>query len=180
MKQFLLGILLLPFTAWASNCYEATILEPSPFMGNNDEIFKLSDGSIWQVKYEYEYLYEYFPDVVICPDDNRLLIDGKSLNVMPAGMPRIPSSQGQQADSPAESGYEDRRKLIESQIDGDFEGWEGETIVRLMDGSIWQQSEYHYEYMYAFMPEVLVYQSGSGYKMQIEGISRPIGVIQLR
>jgi hypothetical protein len=55
--------------------------------------------------------------------------------------------------------------VVESQIDGDFNGWEGETIVKLMNGQIWQQTEYHYEYNYAYMPNVLVYPSGGGYKM---------------
>ena len=51
-------------------------------------------------------------------------------------------------------------QVVESQIDGDFEGWEGETVVKLMNGQIWQQTEYYYHYHYAFMPEVLVYRSG--------------------
>jgi len=42
--------------ASAQDCYESTIMSPTPFMVNDDEIFKLSDGSIWKVKYEYEYL----------------------------------------------------------------------------------------------------------------------------
>ena len=54
--------------AKADNCYESTIKAPTPFMGNNDEIFVLENGSVWQVKYEYEYLYEYYPSVTICPD----------------------------------------------------------------------------------------------------------------
>ena len=45
--------------------------------------------------------------------------------------------------------------VIESQIDGDFEGWEGETIFKLTNGQIWQQTSYAYHYHYAFMPDVL-------------------------
>ena len=62
-------------------CYESSIIKPSPFMGNNGEIFKLNDGTLWEVKYEYEYLYEYYPDVIICPFKGKLVIDGTSLNV---------------------------------------------------------------------------------------------------
>jgi TPR repeat protein len=69
---------------------------------------------------------------------------------------------------------------IESQIDGDFEGWEGETIVKLTNGQIWQQTEYYYHYHYAFMPGVLVYRSGAGYKMKVDGIDRAVGVTQLK
>lgn len=81
-------ILCVPRSAEAADCYESTIVAPSPFKGNNDEIFRLADGSIWQVKYEYEYLYEYRPDVVICPSRGILVINGKSLNVVAIQQPR--------------------------------------------------------------------------------------------
>ena len=68
-------------------CYEASITKPSPFMGNDGEIFKLDDGSLWEVKYEYEYLYEYYPEVIICPSKGKLVIDGKSLDVEYVGGP---------------------------------------------------------------------------------------------
>jgi len=70
--------------------------------------------------------------------------------------------------------------VIETQIDGDFEGWEGETIVKLMNGQIWQQTEYHYHYHYAFMPKVLIYRSGGGYKMKVDGTDKAVGVERLR
>jgi hypothetical protein len=70
--------------------------------------------------------------------------------------------------------------VIETQIDGDFEGWEGETIVKLMNGEIWQQTEYHYEYHYAFMPKVMVYQSGGSWKMKVDGTEQAVGVQRLR
>lgn len=70
--------------------------------------------------------------------------------------------------------------VIESKIDGDFEGWEGETIVKLLNGQIWQQTDYHYEYHYAFMPDVLIYRSGGGYKMKVDGTAEAVGVVQLK
>jgi len=70
--------------------------------------------------------------------------------------------------------------LIESQIDGDFEGWEGETIVKLTNGQIWQQSEYSYVYHYAFMPKVLIFKSSYGFKMKVDGVDKPVGVTRLR
>jgi hypothetical protein len=65
---------------------------------------------------------------------------------------------------------------IESRIDGAFEGWEGETIVKLMNGQIWLQTEYYYHYHYSYMPEVLIYSSGSGYKMKVNGVNRAVRV----
>lgn len=79
--------------AAAQSCYSSSIMSPSPFLGNNGEIFKLSDGSIWEVKYEYEYMYEYFPRVTACPSSGKLIIGKKSLNV-------VLISPGQTARSP--------------------------------------------------------------------------------
>ena len=39
-------------------------------------------------------------------------------------------------------------------VEGAWEGWSGTTTVHLTDGSVWQQSEYYYEYRYAYRPEV--------------------------
>lgn len=70
--------------------------------------------------------------------------------------------------------------VIESQIDGDFEGWEGETIVKTTDGHIWQQTTYYYEYRYAFMPKALIFRAGDGYKMKVEGVEKSVEVKQLK
>ena len=53
-------------------------------------------------------------------------------------------------------------------------------IIKLMNGQIWQQIEYYYEYHYAYMPKVLVYPSAGGFKMKIEGTSQAVGVQRLR
>lgn len=89
--------------------------------------------------------------------------EGKKKGIEEAGKPSVSTS-----------------RVIESQIDGDYEGWEGETIVKLMNGQIWQQTEYHYHYHYAFMPKVLIYKSGGGYKMKVDGVDKAVGVMQLR
>ena len=70
--------------------------------------------------------------------------------------------------------------VIESQIDGDFEGWEVKTIVKLMKGQIWQQSEYHFHYHYAFMPKVVIFRSGSGYKMIVDRVDKAVAVRRLK
>ena len=70
--------------------------------------------------------------------------------------------------------------VIESQVDGDFDGWEGETLVKLINGQIWQQVEYRYEYHYAFMPQVLIVKSGSVYKMKVDGTQEAVGVVRLK
>lgn len=69
---------------------------------------------------------------------------------------------------------------IESEISGDFHGWDGETIFKLTNGQIWQQAEYDYEYEYAFQPEVTIYKATGGYKMKVEGMDDTIYVRRLR
>lgn len=70
--------------------------------------------------------------------------------------------------------------VVESKIDGSFEGWDGETIVKLWNGQIWQQDEYFYIYHYSYMPKVLIYKSGGSYKMKVDGIDKAIRVKRLK
>jgi hypothetical protein len=159
-----------PSTRPVQACYEATIRSPSPFLGNHDEVVHLSDGSIWQVQYEYNYLYAFFPSIVICPGMGRLLVNGKSLNVR-----ALSESDQARTAAPTPTG-----EVIESRIDGEFEGWSGDTIFRLVNGQIWQQSGYAYLYHYGFMLPVLIYPAAGGYRMQVEGVSDQINVTRLR
>lgn len=69
------------------------------------------------------------------------------------------------------------KDLIESRIDGDFEGWSGDTIFKLENGQIWQQDSYAYRYKYAYRPKVLIYKTSLGrYKMKVDGLSDEIYV----
>jgi hypothetical protein len=152
-------LLFLIAPARAQSCFTASIVKPTPFMGNNDEIFQLSDGSLWQVKYEYEYLYEYlyeyYPNVIVCPSMGKLIVKGKQLDVV-----QLSASQ---VTRPGNAG------IVQSRIDGEFKGWEGGTIYRLRNGQIWEQGNSHYHYHYAYSPEVLVYPSDGGFKMHVKG-----------
>ena len=90
------------------------------------------------------------------------------------------TSQSRRAYSSSSYVSKGTSNVIESRIDGDFEGWEGETVVKLMNGQIWQQSSYHYHYHYAYMPEVLIYKSGGTYKMKVDGVDTDVSVIRLK
>jgi peptidoglycan hydrolase-like protein with peptidoglycan-binding domain len=70
--------------------------------------------------------------------------------------------------------------VIETKIEGEFEGWDGETIFLLDNGQIWQQSSYDYTYHYAYRPDVLIYKSGGEYKMKVEEVDDTISVIRLK
>lgn len=70
--------------------------------------------------------------------------------------------------------------VIESRIDGDFEGWEGETVFILENGQIWKQSRYAYHYHYAFRPKVLIFRGSAGYEMKVDGVSPTVSVERLK
>ena len=155
----------------ASDWYEARITSPSPFMGNNGELFKLNDGSTWEVKYEFNYLYAYYPQVLVSPKEGKLNLDGKKLSVK-----KISSGNTSKNDK----GSGKRTQVYESRIDGAFKGWTGDTIVKLENGQIWQQSQYYYKYRYSFMPEVMIIKTGNSYKMLVDGIDKSVGVKRIK
>lgn len=70
--------------------------------------------------------------------------------------------------------------VVESRIDGTFEGWSGGTIFKLMNGQIWQQTGNAYTYHYAYMPKVLIYKSGLVYKLRVDGVSTEITVNRVK
>jgi hypothetical protein len=70
--------------------------------------------------------------------------------------------------------------VIESRIDGEFTGWDGDTIFRLQNGQIWQQSEYAYTYSYKYMPRVTLYQTSRGWTMKVDGMEKEIRVTRIK
>lgn len=70
--------------------------------------------------------------------------------------------------------------VIETQIDGEFKGWDGDTIFKLANGQIWQQSSYDYTYEYDYNPDVLIYKSGRVYKMHVKGVKDVVEVKRLK
>lgn len=133
-------------------------------MGNNGEVFVLSDGSIWEVKYEYEYMYEYYPSVVICPDKNILIIKGKQLNVA----------------NLSGGGLSNGGSVIESNIDGEWNGWDGDTVVKLTNGQIWEQSDSHLSLSLGFRNNVLLFQKSGIWYMQVEDEGEAVAVTRLK
>jgi len=70
--------------------------------------------------------------------------------------------------------------VIEGEIEGEFHGWDGETVFKLTNGQIWQQAEYDYDYEYDYQPNVLIYKTEGGYKMKVEGVEETIYVKRIK
>ena len=119
---------------------------------DGETIVKLMDGTVWQqIEYHYEYSYAYMPAVRI--ENDRMFVEGMSRGI------------GVQQISPRES-----------RVAGEWSGWDGETTIELEDGTVWQQTEYLYEYRYAYRPEAMVHDN----MMLVEGMSRPARVRRVR
>lgn len=105
-------------TSAAQSCYQTSVVAPSPFLGNHDEIVQLADGTIWKVLYEYRYLYAYYPQVLVCPGEGKLVVDGTGLNVIPLGgaKPRPNAQRKTPVAPPAES----TRVVLRKSACGDY------------------------------------------------------------
>ena len=90
----------------------------------------------------------------------------QTLNPAPKVEAAVPSS-GNSAETAS---------TIESRIDGEFKGWAGDTTFKLQNGQIWQQAAYGYSVTFADSPKVLIYQSGSEFRMKVEGVDQEIVV----
>lgn len=72
------------------------------------------------------------------------------------------------------------KNVIETQISGEFKGWQGETIFKMMNGQIWQQSTYAYIYHYAYSPSVLIYEFKGSWIMKVEDVDETLQVTKLK
>lgn len=149
----------------AQECYESSIRRPTPFMGKNDEIFTLADGTVWQVKYEYEYLYEYYPSVIICPSRGKLMVAKKTLNVqLLAGSPKASSSGGGQW-----------QLFEETHLQGSISGSiQRGHIFKTLSGNIYEVTGLTLQLVLALSPSVMVLRNGDIYKLIVDGFDEPL------
>ena len=121
----------------------------SDFEGfNENAIFKMTDGTYWlQSQYVYWYHYAYMPTAVIIQENGRTILTVKGHSV------------------PVEQLY----NVIESRIDGTFEGWQGNTKYKLTNGQIWEQVVYKYQYKYSHRPVATIANVNGSYIMSVAG-----------
>ena len=68
---------------------------------------------------------------------------------------------------------------FESRIDGEFEGWDGETIFQLINGTTWKQYKYAYKYSYKYRPKVRIWKDGNKFFLDVEGLNKMLQVVRL-
>jgi hypothetical protein len=69
---------------------------------------------------------------------------------------------------------------VESRVDGDFEGWDGNTLFQLENGQVWAQRGTASRYAYRVSPPVLIYETEAGCAMRVDGMEDEVPVERLR
>lgn len=70
--------------------------------------------------------------------------------------------------------------VVQSRINGTFNGWDGDTIFELENGQIWKQRDYAYMYHYAYRPKVTIIKEDFSYKMFIEDVTETLVVEKIK
>ena len=164
MKILLVSLLL--SLSFSQDCYKSTIVSPTPFMGNNGEVFKLSDGSLWEVKYEYEYMYEYYPSIIICPKNNLVIIGDTKLDV------EFVSNSNNNSRGNSTGNWQ---LYEETYIQGTLTGViQKGHIFKTMSGNYYEIVGFTIEVVVEVMPDVTVFKKGNQYKLVVDGFNEPI------
>ncbi len=159
--------------ALGQECHSSSILSPAPFMGNNGEIFKLADGSVWEVMYEYEYMYEYYPSVLICPSRRKLIVGKKSLNVKQISGTSGRSNSARETSSKSSGGG--WAIFEETNLQGSISGTVQQgSIFKTLSGNVYEVVGLTLQLVLVLQPNVMVLKNGDMYKLVVEGFSEPL------
>ena len=148
MKKFFLSIIFLAI--YASICSASQVILQSrivnDFQGfNSDAVFIMQNGTAWQQsRYTYDYSYKYHPQATIIKHGYEyiLIVDGVDEHVT----------------------VDYLGKAYEESISGEFDGWDGDTIFKLSDGSIWEQIGGGHESNHHHNPDIYLIEQSLVYK----------------
>lgn len=70
------------------------------------------------------------------------------------------------------------QKIYDSHIVDEFEGWNGDAIYQLDNGTLWKLAVYQYFYAYSYRPKASIYSDKGGYFLEVEGMGKAVQVNQ--
>lgn len=74
-----------------------------------------------------------------------------------------------------------RATLIKSgNIASDFTGFSGNSTFQFDDGSVWEQTEYKYNYHYAYRPHGVIIDGINGIELSVDGMSETVRIRRVR
>lgn len=65
-------------------------------------------------------------------------------------------------------------------IEGVFQGWSGETIVKLSNGELWQQADKYVEQSMLPSPSAFVLEKGGAFRLKIDGVDKSVKVVRIK
>lgn len=68
------------------------------------------------------------------------------------------------------------RLETESIITNDFDGFNGDKIFEMINGTKWKQAEYKYIYHYAYRPKAKIWDDRGRYLLEVDGINEKVEV----
>lgn len=153
-----------PLSAPPANPVPTPTIQAAPSRGGlyrvnltrkESNLYKEAGGTLFFTRYCYEYVYG--EDAIYDADRAVILFEGDRCDVA-----RVVT------------------KYFESNISGNFEGWDGDTVFRLGNGQVWQQASYSYTYHYAYNPQVIIYEASGNNWMRVQDVDDAIMVRRLR
>lgn len=70
--------------------------------------------------------------------------------------------------------------VMETRMAGDFTGWDGGTVFEFANGQVWRQTSFGTLHHYLRSPKVTLVATGSGWRLQVEGVPQSIYVRRIR
>jgi hypothetical protein len=68
------------------------------------------------------------------------------------------------------------QKYRSTYISDEFEGWDGDTVYELDDGTKWKLATYQYKYVYKYRPKATLWRDGGRYYLEVDGMGKPVHV----
>lgn len=64
----------------------------------------------------------------------------------------------------------------DSKIVGEFNGWDGDDVYELVNGSKWELVRYKYKYRYKYRPKARILKDGSKHYLEVDGMDEMVEV----
>ena len=123
------------------------------------------------MKYEYEYLYEYYPSVIICPSRGKLIVGKASINIQPVS--RAQKGASSPKGMPTQAGKWDI--FEETNLQGSISGTVQQgRIFKTTSGNVYEVMGLTLQLVLELQPEVTVLRNGGTYKLIVKGFDEPL------
>ena len=68
------------------------------------------------------------------------------------------------------------RLVYDSRISDDFEGWDGDKVFALDNGTKWELTSYRYRYHYSYRPRARIWEDRGQYVLDVDGMNEKVPV----